>query len=481
VSQRNRVFLVVLLVYVLAVAFLLHRFVAEIDPRYRESAEDSLVETANLLASLVEQQMSDETIDVARLRPLFRELYSRQFEAQVYGVKKTRVDMRVYVTDARGWVLFDSAGRDEGRNFSLWRDVALTLDGRYGARTTTVIEGRPETAEMYVGAPIRFQEQIVGVVTVGRPVESFGRYRDSAQGRMIAIGVSSALAFALLLLLVSAWLAMPQGVITEFWRYAWSEPRIRPRRLFRRGRTLLRTAYGEIRAALAGREYVAEYVQALTHELKSPLSAIRGAAELLQEPMPEAERARFAANVARESQRIQTLIERLLELAALQRRRGLEQSEGLDVPALVDDAVEAARAEGRRHDVAIEVAAGPPARVDGDRLLLTAALVNLLDNAVDFSPEAGVVTVDWNTKAFTVEIRVVDRGTGIPEYARGRVFDRFYSLARPRNGKKGTGLGLPFVREVAGLHDGDVRLDSRTADEDGGPGTTATLVLPLAD
>ena len=71
-SQRNRVFVVVLLVYVLAVAFLLYRFVAEIDPRYRESAEDSLVETAQLLASLLEQQMSDETIDVARLRPLFR-------------------------------------------------------------------------------------------------------------------------------------------------------------------------------------------------------------------------------------------------------------------------------------------------------------------------------------------------------------------------------------------------------------------------
>lgn len=480
-SQRNRVFVVVLLVYVLAVAFLLYRFVAEIDPRYRESAEDSLVETAHLIASLIEQQMSDETIDVARLRPLFREIYSRRIDAQIYGVRKNRVEMRVYVTDARGWVLFDSAGRDEGQNFSLWRDVALTLDGRYGARTTPVIEGRPETAEMYVGAPIRFQDRIVGVVTVGRPVESFGRYRDSAQGRMIVIGVTSALAFAVLLLLVSAWLVTPQGMITEFWRFAWSEPRIRPRRLYRRGRTLLRTAYGEIRAALAGREYVSEYVQALTHELKSPLSAIRGAAELLQEPMPDAERARFAANVARESQRIQTLIERLLELAALERRRGLEQSEGLDVPALVEDAVQAARAEGRRPDVAIEVVAGPPARVEGDRLLLMAALVNLLDNAVDFSPEQGVVNVEWIAGAFTVEIRVVDRGAGIPEYARERVFDRFYSLARPRTGKKGTGLGLPFVREVAELHDGDVRLDSRTAEDDGEPGTTATLVLPLAE
>ena len=84
---------------------------------------------------------------------------------------------------------------------------------------------------------------------------------------MIVIGVTSALAFAVLLLLVSAWLVTPQGMITEFWRFAWSEPRIRPRRLYRRGRTLLRTAYGEFRAALAGREYGSEYVQALTHEV----------------------------------------------------------------------------------------------------------------------------------------------------------------------------------------------------------------------
>jgi two-component system sensor histidine kinase CreC len=472
------VFLVVLLVYVLAVTFLLYRFVAEIDPRYRESAEDSLVETAHVLAALVQQDMVDGKIDVARLRPVFREVYGRKFDAKIYGVRKTRVDMRVYVTDAKGWVLFDSAGRDEGQNFSLWRDVALTLDGRYGARTTLAVADRPETAEMYVGAPLWAGEKIAGVVTVGRPVESFGRYRDYSQQKMIAIGVTSAIAFALLMLLVSAWLVTPEGMFTEFVRFARAEPRLRPGRLWRRTRTLIRTSYGEVRAAIAGREYVAEYVQALTHELKSPLSAIRGAAELLQEPLPEAERVRFAGNVARESRRIQTLIERLLGLADVERRRGLERLEPMPVAGLVEEAAQAARAEGRRADVQVDNQGGPDVRVDGDRLLLISALVNLLDNAIDFSPPDGAVTISWSADLRDVTIVVGDRGPGIPDYARNRVFDRFYSLARPATGKKGTGLGLPFVREVAGLHDGSVRLDARP--EADGPGTLATLVLPLS-
>ena len=84
-------------------------------------------------------------------------------------------------------------------------------------------------------------------------------------------------------------------------------------------------AYQEMRDALAGRQYVTEYVQTLTHEIKSPLSAIRGAADLLQEPMPEEDRRRFVVNILREAARTQELVDRLLELAALERQRAARQ------------------------------------------------------------------------------------------------------------------------------------------------------------
>ena len=86
VGKRNRIFIAILLVYAAGTAFLLYRVLADLDPRYRESAEESLVETSQLIAAMVEQDVRDGAIDVARLDPLFRNLYSRKFEAKIFSV-----------------------------------------------------------------------------------------------------------------------------------------------------------------------------------------------------------------------------------------------------------------------------------------------------------------------------------------------------------------------------------------------------------
>jgi two-component system sensor histidine kinase CreC len=111
----------------------------------------------------------------------------------------------------------------------------------------------------------------------------------------------------------------------------------------------------------------------------------------------------------------------------------------------------------------------------GNAFLLHQALANLLQNAIDFSPEGGKITVSAAADKQRVTIAVADDGPGIPEYALPKVFDRFYSLARPGTGKKSTGLGLNFVREVAQMHDGIIRLSNRA-----GGGALAELTLPHA-
>jgi len=112
--------------------------------------------------------------------------------------------------------------------------------------------------------------------------------------------------------------------------------------------------------------------------------------------------------------------------------------------------------------------------VEGDAFLLTCALSNLLENAIDFSPEGGTVEVGLHLASHrTVEVSVRDRGPGVPEYALDKVFEKFYSLARPHSGKKGTGLGLAFVAEVAELHRGRVSLTNAP-----GGGAIARLELP---
>ena len=109
----------------------------------------------------------------------------------------------------------------------------------------------------------------------------------------------------------------------------------------------------------------------------------------------------------------------------------------------------------------------------GDALLLRQALGNLLDNAIGFSPRGGVVRIALWRAQNEVGIDVCDQGPGVPAYAADRLFERFYSLPRPGGGKS-TGLGLPFVREVAALHGGTVTVASAP-----GGGCCSRLALPL--
>ncbi len=122
----------------------------------------------------------------------------------------------------------------------------------------------------------------------------------------------------------------------------------------------------------------------------------------------------------------------------------------------------------------MRIGAVPDLRVHGDAYLLRQALHNLIDNAVAFSAAGSVVELVAVADGQGVRLQVADRGAGVPEYARERVFERFYSLARPGSGRRSSGLGLPFVQEVARLHDGRASLEPRPSG-----GTMASLWLPL--
>ncbi len=472
-SKRNRIFLGILLIYALGVAYLLLRVMMDLDPRYKESAEELMVDTAHLLASLIETDIRDGMFRPGRLRPAFEGLYARRFEARIYDVTKTQSDLRVYVTDRSGTVVFDSLGRDEGRDYLRWRDVEVTLRGGYGARTTLDDPANPDSAVMYVGAPIHWNNQIVGAVSVGKPVRSFGQFLQSARDKLLVVGITSGASVILLALLVSVWLVRPFGLIGDYLRYARSQKQLDLPRLGLRALGALGAAYDEMRDALAGRSYVEEYVQTLTHEIKSPLSAIRGAAELLQEPMTEERRAQFVRNIGEESKRIQDLIDRLLQLSSLEKRRGLSDVSEIALDEVLGEVMPslAPVADARRVSVTVSGAAG--VTLAGERFLLQRALTNLLQNAIDFSPEGGSIEVCVMAQPRTVEIQVRDHGPGMPDFALGRVFEKFYSLQRPHSGRKGTGLGLAFVREIAGLHRGRAELRNHP---DGG--AVAILTLP---
>jgi two-component system, OmpR family, sensor histidine kinase CreC len=475
-SKRNRIFIGILLIFAAGLAFMLYRVVADLDPRYRESAEESLVETAQLMATLVEQDVRGGAIDTTRLEPLFKSVYARRFEAHIFSLVKRRVELRLYVTDRNGRVLFDSLGHVAGADFSQWRDVKLALQGEYGARTTPDVENDPQTSVMYVGAPVRWNNDIVGAVSVGKPVQSFGQFVEAARRKTLYVGLMSVAGVVLLALIVSVWLVRPFGLIADYVRYVRAQRRFSLPRLGRRALGVIGAAYDEMRDALAGRNYVADYVQTLTHEVKSPLSAIRGAAELMQEPgMAQDQRQRFLANITRETQRIQEMVDRMMELTALETRRALEHVENVAMRPLLEELVAAAQDAAAPRQIRIVLEAVQDAEVEGDPFLLRRAVSNLLDNAIDFSAQGGQVRVTLERTRRAARIHVKDQGPGIPEYAQDKVFEKFYSLARPHNSKKSTGLGLAFVREIASLHHGRIELDNAPEG-----GALATLSLPLS-
>ena len=169
---------------------------------------------------------------VDSLEPVFRSLYQRRFSADIYGVEKTRVELRMTVVDREGRVVFDSRAAARGRvgaDCSRWREVSpSSWHDLYGARTTPDVEGDPRTSVMYVAAPIKDTSpggagEIIGVVSVGKPVQSFGQYVEAARRKTLELGATSVVAVLLLVVILSVWLVRPFGVIADYVRYVRSE------------------------------------------------------------------------------------------------------------------------------------------------------------------------------------------------------------------------------------------------------------------
>lgn len=447
----------------------------DVKPRALESLEEPLVDTAWLLASLVSAQSGNEAIRTDGLRAACDRASRERFSATIHGTEKTRVDLRVYVTDVKGTVVFDSdGGRDEGKDYSRWNDVYLTLNGRYGVRTTRVVPGDPSTSILYVAAPVRIGGRIAGVLTVCKPKGTVNAFIRNAKRKIVGAGVATGAAAALLGAVVLLAVTRPVRRLTRYVRAVRdgrpaAAPRLGGGEIGELGR-----AVEEMRDSLEGKKHVERYMQTLAHEVKSPITAALGAAELLEEEMPRERRARFIENIRAELTRIRDVVERLLQLSAIEARKTLDEAGEIDLAAIVADVAArlAPLLEAKGLSIAAETAGAPAVR--GDRLLLAQAVENLIRNAIDFSPRGGTIRVLAARAGSFAEIAVEDEGPGIPAYAAGRVFDRFYSLPRPGTGRKSSGLGLSIVREIAALHGGAVSLDNRPAG-----GARAALRLPL--
>jgi two-component system sensor histidine kinase CreC len=471
-----RILLCYLLVFGLGFTSLIHWVLGDLRQRYLEGVEEVMVDQANLLAATVGRDFLSGTIHPQDFARTVRDALNRNPSAQVYAMEKTGIDLQFYVVDAEGIVRFHSAEPAEvGADYSQWRDVWLTLRGQYGARSTRTDPGDPLSSAMHVAAPIQRGGKIIGALTLVKPATAINHFMIFAKREVIMVGLLAALGVFAASLLTAYWLTRPVRRLTQYATDVREGKRVPLPRLADDELGQMGHAFDAMREALEGKKYVEHSIQTLTHEIKSPLSAIRGAAELLSEPMTEEQRERFLANIRKESRRIQRIVDRLLRLSVLENRRVLETVETFPVAPMVRDLLDAMEPVVSAREISVEAEVAAEHSVAGDPFLVKQAVSNLLQNAVDFSPNGGRIGISSATVDGRLFLEIWDEGPGIPDYAREKIFDKFFSLRRPDTDRKSTGLGLNFVREVAHLHGGTIRVDNR----DGG-GALAILSLPLS-
>lgn len=218
-----------------------------------------------------------------------------------------------------------------------------------------------------------------------------------------------------------------------------------------------------------------DFVANVSHELKTPIGALHLLAEAVEDAAddPEAVR-RFAERMRRESLRLSTLVQEIIELSRLQIADVGRPPTPVEVDEVVADAVDRSRLAAQTKKIDVFTGGDRGTRVFGDHALLVTAVRNLVDNAISYSPDHTRIAVAVRRHDNLVEISVTDQGIGIPQVEQSRIFERFYRVDPARSrATGGTGLGLSIVKHVAANHGGEVTLWSSE-----GQGSTFTLRLP---
>ena len=221
-----------------------------------------------------------------------------------------------------------------------------------------------------------------------------------------------------------------------------------------------------------------DFVANVSHELKTPVGALSLLAEALQDACddPEAVR-RFAGRAQHEAHRLGRLVQELIDLSRLQGADPMPAATTVEVDRVLAEAVDRTRTTAQARSITLTVTGDPGLTLQGNEQQLVTAVVNLLDNAVNYSGESSTVTVRACAEGDDVEISVADEGIGIPEKDLERVFERFYRSDPARSrATGGTGLGLAIVKHVATNHGGTVQVSSVE-----GLGATFTLRLPASE
>ena len=451
-----------------------------------ESAKSVLVEVSSLMSRVASQNNKDGEIDLETFETLIVNYLRSQRNTIDKNSPQKLENLAIYVTDKDGLLVLDSRGLTLGKDMRDANEVESALSGV--TDSTSVVMEEAAGSKKARGAVIEYflksrflnasnpiygnNGEIIGTVVVVAPlIDLMG---ESYLLRFIFYIFVISLLFGFL---GSYRISRNINRIQKYTSNLFGGEDVLMPDLNNQFNKLARTIR-DARADVELKDDVEQYIDTLAHELRTPITGIQLTAENLLTPMSDKQRKRFVENILESNRHMDILVNRLLELSRIERREALKNVEMLNIKEAVNTVLKAPSRVKTilDKDLNIDIQISSNATLNGEKILLEQAIGNIVNNALDFSPASGKITMKASQTNNAITIIVLDDGAGIPPQVINKLFTRFFSVTRPDTGTRGNGLGLRFVRKIMKLHGGEVSLQNRFIQQ----GAEARLRFPLS-
>jgi len=451
-----------------------------------ESAKSVLVEVSSLMSRVASQNNKDGKIDLETFETLIVNYLRSQRNTIDKNNPQKLENLAIYVTDKDGLLVLDSRGLTLGKDMRDANEVESALSGV--TDSTSVVMEEAAGSKKARGAVIEYflksrflnasnpiygnNGEIIGTVVVVAPlIDLMG---ESYLLRFIFYIFVISLLFGFL---GSYRISRNINRIQKYTSNLFGGEDVLMPDLNNQFNKLARTIR-DARADVELKDDVEQYIDTLAHELRTPITGIQLTAENLLTPMSDKQRKRFVENILESNRHMDILVNRLLELSRIERREALKNVEMLNIKEAVNTVLKAPSRVKTilDKDLNIDIQVSSNATLNGEKILLEQAIGNIINNALDFSPASGKITIKASQTNNAITIIVLDDGAGIPPQVINKLFTRFFSVTRPDTGTRGNGLGLRFVRKIMKLHGGEVSLQNRFIQQ----GAEARLRFPLS-
>lgn len=453
-SLQWKILALMLVVIFLPQVYFLWEVRRNIEYSHLRSTENGMIDTAMMVAEIIALKTPPEQLGKL---DVVSEIHGKLF--------KRTPDLRVMVYDAGGLLLHDTGGEVPPGSESLESDVKRALQGKYGARW----EHDPyrRVVVLYATVPVFEGKKVTGAVSVVKTTSEIRRsilrsLKDLAKPLLFAL----LLAVMASLILSSYLTRIVSDLANRAKRIAEGEQGIRLETWTKSELGDLARAVESMRQKLEGRAYIEDMASTLSHELKTPLSAIRGAAEVIEDSDSPQTRQRFLQNIRAETDRLAGIVDNLLALSRIE-SQPQEEFASCRIDQVAHEILPFYRERAEARGVTLEVnMVGTPGPVAVPADQLRRIVEVLLDNAIAFSPAGQKVYLEIED----VSIRVKDEGCGIEPELQAKIFERFFTTVNPLTGRRGTGLGLSILKSLVDRNHGEVSLKSNS-----GKGTEVTV------